>query len=113
MSRLLPTLLATAALGLFAPHAHAEADRDAKITVGWGEPLDTLNPHTTGNRDVGPIDANIFDTLIWLTPDFKLTPHLATQWSVSADGRTYTFTLRQGVKFHDGAPFDAAAVVAN
>jgi peptide/nickel transport system substrate-binding protein len=113
MSRLLPTLLATAALGLLATHAHAEADRDAKITVGWGEPLDTLNPHTTGNRDVGPIDANIFDTLIWLTPDFKLTPDLATKWEVSPDAKTYTFTLRQGVTFHDGTPFDADAVVAN
>ena len=91
----------------------ATVNRDAKLVVGWAEPVDTLNPATTGNRDVGPIDSNIFDTLIWLTPDFKITPDLATQWSVSPDGKTYTFTLRQGVSFHDGTPFDADAVVAN
>ncbi len=56
---------------------------------------------------------NIFDTLVWLTPDFKLTPDLATTWEVSPDGKTYTFTLREDVTFHDGTPFDAAAVVAN
>ena len=93
--------------------APATVDRDARLVVGWGEVLDTLNPATTGNRDVGPIDANIFDTLVWLTPDLAPTPHLATSWTVSPDGRSYSFTLRQGVTFQDGTPFDAAAVVAN
>ena len=93
--------------------ALAAPDKDAKIVVGWASPLDTLNPATTGNRNVGPIDINMFDTLVWLTPDFQLTPGLATKWEVSPDGKTYTFTLREGVTFHDGTPFDAAAVVAN
>ena len=88
-------------------------DQAAKLVVGWGESLDTLNPATTGNRDVGPIDVNIFDTLVWLTPDLKPTPHLATAWTVSPDGKTYSFTLRQDVTFHDGTPFNADAVVAN
>jgi peptide/nickel transport system substrate-binding protein len=93
--------------------ATGAVDKQAKVTLGWAEPVDTLNPATTGNRDVGPIDANIFDTLVWLTPDFKVTPHLATKWDVSPDGKTYTFTLRQDVKFQDGTPFDASSVVAN
>ncbi|HEX2517720.1 MAG TPA: ABC transporter substrate-binding protein [Chloroflexota bacterium] len=38
---------------------------------------------------------------------------LAERWALSEDGRTWTFTLRQGVKFSDGTPFDADAVVAN
>jgi peptide/nickel transport system substrate-binding protein len=83
------------------------------LTIGWAEPPDTLNPATTGARDVGPIDVNIFDTLIWLTSDNKVTPDLATSWKISDQGKTYTFTLRQGVKFHDGTPFNADAVVAN
>ncbi len=114
MTHSLPRVLAAAGL-LFAAHAAdaATVDRDAKLLVGWAEPVDTLNPATTGNRDVGPLDVNLFDTLVWLTPDFRITPDLATQWSMSPDGKTYTFTLRQGVKFHDGTPFDAAAVVAN
>ena len=105
--------LAAGVLALLMHEAAAAPNPDAKITVGWGEPLDTINPATTGNRDVGPIDANIFDTLVWLTPDFKITPDLATKWELSPDGKTYTFTLRQDVTFHDGTPFDAAAVVAN
>ncbi len=54
----------------------------------------------------------IFDTLV----EFKqgtteVIPALATKWSVSSDGLTYTFQLRRGVKFHDGTDFNADAVV--
>ena len=82
---------------LTAPAAMAaDIDRDAKIVVGWGELLDTLNPVTTGNRDVGPLLVNIFDTLIWLTPDFKVTPIWRRSWSISPDGKTYTFQSAAG-----------------
>ena len=107
------TLVAACLLPLLAHPARAEVDRAAKIVVGWAGPFDTLNPATTGNRNVGPINVNIFDTLVWLTPDFQLTPGLAAKWEISPDGRTYVFTLREGVTFHDGTPFDAEAVVAN
>lgn len=43
----------------------------------------------------------------------EIGPALATRWTVSPDGRTYTFTLREGVRFHDGTAFDAAAVKTN
>lgn len=57
----------------------------------------------------------IFDQLISppLPGQTEYQPYLATKWEVSADGLTYTFTLRQNVKFHDGAPFNSAAVKAN
>lgn len=83
------------------------------MTIAWSGAPDTLNPASTGDRSVGPIDKNIFDTLTWLTPSQKVEPDLATKWTVSNDDRTYTFTLRRGVKFQDGTPFNAAAVVAN
>lgn len=79
--------VAGTALGLQGAIA-AGIDRNAHLVIGWGEPVDTLNPAATGARDVGPIDRNIFDTLIWLTPDLKLTPHLAMKWSVSDDNNT-------------------------
>jgi peptide/nickel transport system substrate-binding protein len=83
------------------------------LTIGWAENPDSLDPAITTEQDVGPIDANIFDTLTWLTPAGKVTPDLATSWTVSPDGKTYTFHLRSGVKFTDGTPFNAQAVVAN
>jgi peptide/nickel transport system substrate-binding protein len=83
------------------------------LTVGWASPPDTLNPATTGARSVGPLVATMFETLVYLKPDGKATPGLATQWKVTPDGKTYTFTLRQNVKFHDNTPFNADAVVAN
>jgi peptide/nickel transport system substrate-binding protein len=113
MKSLYLALIAAGSLTL-APAAMAQTpNKDAKLTIGWAEPIDSLNPATTGARNVGPLAANMFDMLVWLTPDFEITPHLATKWTVSDDGLTYTFTLREGVTFHDGAPFDAEAVVAN
>ena len=46
-------------------------------------------------------------------PDGSIKPWLATEWSVSKDGKSYTFKLREGVKFHDGTPFNAEAVKYN
>lgn len=107
-------LAATAFSALAIASAQAQApNKYAKLTVGWAEPIDTLNPATTGARNQGPLLINIFDTLVWLTPDFKVEPLLAKSWTIAPDGKTYSFTLREDVKFHDGTAFDAEAVVAN
>lgn len=84
-----------------------------ELTISWAEPPDTLNPATTGARDVQPIIVNVFDTLTWPTPQGKVTPDLATSWKTANGGKDYIMQLRKGVKFHDGTPFNAAAVVAN
>lgn len=57
--------------------------------------------------------AMVWEPLVGLDDALKPKPVLAESWSLSADGRTWTFTLRQGVTFSDGTPFDADAVVAN
>ncbi len=54
----------------------------------------------------------IYSGLVRFDKDLNFEPDLATKWSTSNDGRTWTFTLRQGVKFQDGSPFNADAVVA-
>jgi peptide/nickel transport system substrate-binding protein len=48
--------------------------------------------------------------LIAVTPDAQLVPGVASQWSVSEDGKTWSFTIRDGVKFHDGQPLTAEDV---
>ena len=53
----------------------------------------------------------VYDNLVHFTEKMAIEPQLATEWSTSADGRTWTFKLRRGVTFHDGTPFNADAVV--
>jgi peptide/nickel transport system substrate-binding protein len=59
---------------------------------------------------------NIYEPLLWVNPPGstdQFTPALATSWEASADGLTWTFHLRAGVKFHDGTDMNAAAVVGS
>jgi peptide/nickel transport system substrate-binding protein len=56
-----------------------------------------------------PVNANIFDTLVRMTPDYQVVPDLATSWEF-VPPNTWRFHLRHGVKFQDGTPFDAKAV---
>ena len=54
--------------------------------------------------------ANVFEGLTRIAEDGSVQPALAESWTVSDDGRVYTFRLHSGVKFHDGADFDAGDV---
>ena len=55
---------------------------------------------------------NIYEALVFYADESTaLEPGLAESWDISPDGKTYTFHLRKGVKFHDGTPFNADAVV--
>src|SRR5437016_2752293 len=55
----------------------------------------------------------VFDTLFALDKDFKPQPQMVDRWSVSDDKLVYTFTLRNGLKWHDGQPVRAADCVAS
>jgi peptide/nickel transport system substrate-binding protein len=72
-----------------------------------------LDPHNSLFAPHNRVIRSIFDNLVVLLPDQSVGPWLAASWDVSTDRKTYVFKLRQGVRFHDGAPFDAAAVKAN
>ncbi|MEW9529252.1 ABC transporter substrate-binding protein [Microbispora sp. NPDC049125] len=72
----------------------------------------SLDPAVAATAVTGLIDRNVFDSLVVQTGPDAFGPWLATKWEVSNGGRTYTFTLREGVTFHDGTPFTAQAVKA-
>src|SRR2546425_2747889 len=59
--------------------------------------------------------SNIYNSLLTMTPppELKIVPALAKSWDVLDEGRTYVFHLEEGVKFHDGTDFDAAAAKWN
>ncbi|TVQ28546.1 MAG: ABC transporter substrate-binding protein [Spirochaetaceae bacterium] len=83
------------------------------LTVSMAGEADTLDPHVTGARRAYTVMMNVFETLVYRDADNVYQPGLATEWSWNDAGTVYTFRLREGVTFHDGAPFNAQAVVYN
>ncbi|MGI4896576.1 MAG: ABC transporter substrate-binding protein, partial [Janthinobacterium lividum] len=81
---------------------------------GGASDPDSLDPAFASDGETFRISRQIFEGLVATeagTTD--LAPALATKWTQTEDGLSYTFTLQQGVTFSNGKPFDAAAVVAN
>ena len=103
--------LGLAAAALTLGTASAGLARD--LTVAINAPILTLDPGFDGGSSGTAFNVQAFETL--LSHDAatgELLPHLATEWSVAEDGVTWTFSLREGVTFHNGNPFTAQDVVA-
>jgi peptide/nickel transport system substrate-binding protein len=85
----------------------------SSVTVGvLADPV-TLKPHQATDFVSAEVLANVCETLVRFRPGVARPEGvLATTWA-TADGRTWTFTIREGVRFQDGAPLDSDAVVAN
>ena len=83
------------------------------LRIGLKEDPDVLDPHRARTYVGRIVFTSLCDKLIDITPQLKFTPQLATEWSWNDDQTELTFKLREGVTFHDGAKFDAAAVKAN
>jgi peptide/nickel transport system substrate-binding protein len=83
------------------------------LTFGLATSPDTLDPHRSGLAVAVRAIRTIYDNLVVQLPDGSIKPWLAKEWSVSKDGKSYTFKLREDVKFHDGTPFNAEAVKYN
>ncbi|MYL65356.1 ABC transporter substrate-binding protein [Bacillus hwajinpoensis] len=84
------------------------------LIFGRGGDSVSLDPASVTDGESFKVTKNIFDTLLDYGDDnTDVQEALATDWEVSDDGKTYTFTLREGVKFHDGTDFNADAVVYN
>ncbi|MEM5452790.1 ABC transporter substrate-binding protein [Paraburkholderia guartelaensis] len=110
------TAAAAVLLALALPHPTLAAGQPVTGgTLTWGvetEPR-TLNPQLNGQDKVVLLLRNAYESLLAQKPDGSFVPWLAAGYKVSPDGKTYTFTLRDGVKFTDGAPFDSKAVARN
>jgi peptide/nickel transport system substrate-binding protein len=88
---------------------------EPKILVfGRGGDSVSLDPARATDGESFKVTQNVFETLLnFGDQDTTINEGLATKWEPSEDGLTYTFTLREGVKFHDGTDFNAEAVVKN
>jgi peptide/nickel transport system substrate-binding protein len=110
-----PAAAAVAAL-LFATASEISAQTPTTggaLTVGFTADTKTLDPTFSVQFSERQVLYLVFNTLVKYGPDFAIKPELAESWQVLKDGKQLVFKLRQGVRFHDGTPFDASAVKWN
>lgn len=108
MSRLNRTLIALLACAPFFVQAAASDE----ITTAWPVNVGPLNPHLyTPNQMFA--QSMVYEPLVKYQADGSVIPWLAKSWSHSEDGKTWTFNLRDDVKFSNGEEFDAQAAVEN
>ena len=95
------------------PLTQANTPGDVLVVGQVAEPK-SLDPGTVTAVNDFRILMNIYDGLVrYKDGALEVEPALAESWEISQDGRIYSFTLRKGIKFHDGTPVDAAAVKFN
>lgn len=81
------------------------------LTVALTTIPNSLDMPKAAERNASNASWQLYDSLLFINDEGVLEPALATEWTVSEDGTTYTFTLREGVTFHNGELFNAQAVV--
>ncbi len=81
-----------------------------ELTLAASAQPDTLDPQATAATSSFQTSKSLYDTLVEVNPSGEIVPALAESWEVSEDGLSLSFTLREGVTFHDGTPFDSADV---
>lgn len=124
--KILPVLaagLSAAAVSTFSHVAYADdsAKYGGTLVVAQNAEITQLDPGRQKGWETFRITRHIFDSLVSEDlsksgndePSPAVTPALAESWTITPDGKVYTFKLRQGVKFHDGTDFDADAVAFN
>ena len=111
------TIAAATAIALlaasFAATGSAAEETKQVFSAAYATSFPDLDP-STSSSDENAILANVYEPLVWYRVNENgegyLEPALATAWSPSDDGLEWTFSLRQGVTFHDGTPFTSEAV---
>src|SRR5437667_11630188 len=70
----------------------------------------TLASYISTSGPIGQVATKVYEGLLEYDFNLKPIPSLAESWKVSTDGKTITFVLQKGVRFHDGKPFTSADV---
>ncbi len=105
LTKTLPAL--TLAFGLMASVSAA-----AELVIGMQQEPTSLDPTADATASIDSMmTQNVFESLTTVAENGEVQPNLAASWEVSEDGLTYTFTLAEGVTFHDGSTLDAEDVV--
>ncbi|MBW9427212.1 ABC transporter substrate-binding protein [Enterobacter kobei] len=89
------------------------AHSESVLRIGLGADPDMLDPHLARTYYGRFVFASLCDRLVDVDEHLKVVPGLAKSWAWSDDGKTLTMDLREGVTFHDGEKFDAAAAKYN
>lgn len=80
-----------------------EPQEGGTIVVGTSTEPESLDPHNTGQAAANIITGNIGGSLVFQNPEtMEFEPYLAETWETSDDGKVWTFTIREGVTFHNG-----------
>lgn len=96
-----------------APTPSAESKFKDTIVVSNSADAQSLDPQVQNDTTSEAVVRQIYSTLIKFDTEGKIIPDLAESWSVSADGKAWTFKLKKDVKFHNGTALTAAAVKAS
>ena len=97
----------------FGLSAQAATPKNLLVVAQIAEPK-SMDPATVTAVNDFRILMNVYDGLVRdRSGTFEVEPGLAESWTISDDGKDYTFSLLQGIKFHDGSPFNAEAVKFN
>jgi peptide/nickel transport system substrate-binding protein len=105
--------LVLAAIALNSAHAQGEPVYGGTLSIAYTSTSPHIDIQATNQGSLSESAHYMFETLFDRNAEGDIEPLLATGFAVSDDGLTYTFSLREGVTFHDGTPFDADAVKYN
>ena len=91
--------------------ANADKTSGRTVVVGITNDMDSLDPHKAVAAGTSEVLYNIFEGLMKADKDGVMRPALASDYKISEDALTYTFTLRDDVKFHNGEALKAEDVI--
>src|ERR1700749_4268164 len=105
MNKLITYFVLLLSIQLCACHSNISDKHKTVFNINLDEGLTSLDPAFCRNHYTIWMDNQIYNGLVQIDDSLKTTPCIAKTWDISADGKTYTFHLRNDVFFHDDAHF--------